>query len=384
MKEQIRLAMFASIAMLVLSSVMTGISSSLVDMAAEFDVSASRAGIFYTIHFIGFVVVIGLSLFVHGLRGRLILTVLTTAAYAAALVTAGLASHLAVVLAAIFICGGSGGILESHTSTMQVMTTRSESEAGTYVSFTQVFFAVGALLAPVYLALRGGSADWRGLFFILAAIAVAAFLAGSTVRSRRFDVVRGENGTMQVRSLVRVSVALVFYVGAEITLFGWIPTVMELFRDIPVAHARLAPSVFWMGMLGGRIVIGRLTPRFGARRLLRWSAIVGVGSTIGLTLVVPEAWMWVMVVITALASAGIWPLLVATSGSAGHETATTIAVAAGGIGGAVFPYLAGLTAEVLPGNFIPLIAAPLFVMVVLLSGRKSLAEQAKGSADLSG
>lgn len=371
MKEQLKLALFASTSMLVFSGVMTGLSASLVDMAAEFGVATTRAGIFYTIHFVGFVVLIVLSLAVRGLKGRLILTILTAAVYAVALGTAGLSVHLTLVLAALFVSGGSGGILESHTSTMQVMTTGSEGEAGAYVSMTQVFFALGALLAPLYLALRGGHADWRGLFLILAALSLVAATSGMFVKSARFSAVRGENEPLHLPSLLRVSLALVFYVGAEVTLFGWIPTVMEVYRAVPAAHARLAPSVFWLGMLAGRVIVARLAGRFGARRLLRLSAILGILSAVGLTLVATEALLWLMVLLVALACAGIWPLLVATSGSAGNETGTTIAIAAGGVGGALFPYIAGLSAEILPGNFIPIVAAPLFLFVLFLSGAKN-------------
>jgi len=354
--------------MLVFSAVMTGLSASLVDMAAEFGVATTRAGVFYSLHFVGFVALIALSLAVRGIRGRLILTVTTAAVYAIALIVAGVSPGLTVVLAALFVAGGSGGILESHTSTMQVMTTGSEGEAGAYVSMTQVFFALGALLAPIYLALRGGGADWRGLFLLLAVLSMVAFGTGLLVRTSRFPVVRGENQPMHLPSLARVSLGLVFYVGAEITLFGWIPTVMEVYRHVPAARARLAPSIFWLGMLAGRVVVARLSGRVAPRRLLRVSAILGVVSAVGLSLVAAEPLLWLMVVLVSLACAGIWPLLVATSGSAGHETATTIAIAAGGVGGAIFPYIAGLSAEILPGNFIPIVAAPLFLLVILLSG----------------
>lgn len=69
----------------------------------------------------------------------------------------------------------------------------------------------------------------------------------------------------------------------------------------------------------------------------------------------------------AFAAAGIWPLIVAASGSSGHEASTAITIAAGGLGATVFPYFAGLTAEVLPGNFIPILASPLFVVVLVLT-----------------
>ena len=368
MKEQYRLASFASTAMLVLAGVVTTLSASLVPMAREFGIATTRAGILYTLHFAGFMSAIVLSLLVHGLRGRLMLTTVTAAVYAAALLGLGAAEVLVLAGIGLFVAGGAGGIMEAHVSTLQVMTAKDEAEAGRVVSLTQVFFALGALAAPIYLSLDAtGSAAWRTIFFVLAGFAALTFVIAVSTRAHRFEYVRGQEGKLDRRSLIRVAVALALYVGAEVTLFGWIPTMMELYRDVPVSHARLAPSVFWIGMLGGRLVIARLTSRVKPVTLLTLSSLIGAVAAVMITLVAAEPLLWVFVVLASLAAAGIWPLIVATSGSAGHETATTIVIAAGGLGGAVFPYIAGLTAEILPGNFIPIIAAPLLLAVLVLS-----------------
>jgi hypothetical protein len=56
-------------------------------------------------------------------------------------------------------------------------------------------------------------------------------------------------------------------------------------------------------------------------------------------------------------------------------------VAAGGLGASVFPYLAGLIAEVLPGTFILSLAAPLMLGVFALSRPR---QHSKASALSSG
>jgi len=367
-REQIKLAAFASGAMLVLSGVMTGLSASLVDMATELGLETTRAGLLYTIHFVGFMTFVLLSLAVHGLRARLLLTTAAAGLYMLALGLSASARVLPLAGLGLFLAGGCGGILESHTATMQVITARSESEAGRVISITQVFFAVGALLAPLYLSVQPPG-SWRGLFRVLACIAAVTMLLGSRIREARFDGVHVENGALDMWALLRVSLALAFYVGAEVTLFGWIPTVMEHYRGIPPIRARLSPSVFWLGILGGRLLTARLTSRFPARSLLVASSTLGILSSLLVVAAGPEWLLWIAVVLAALAASGIWPLVVATSTACGHETGTTITIAAGGLGAAVFPYIAGRTAELLPGRAIPLIAAPLFLAVLLLAAR---------------
>jgi FHS family glucose/mannose:H+ symporter-like MFS transporter len=371
MNERIRLTAFASTTMLVLSGVMTGLSATLVGIAGEFGIAPSRAGILYTLHFSGFMAFIVASLSIRGLRRRLILSATAAGVYAVALATAGTASTFTLLAIALVVVGGCGGIVESHTSTLQVMTSADEGEAGRLLSVTQVFFAIGALAAPLYLA--AGSRHeprWRSLFLLLGGIAVAALVIGVFLRTDRFRYVHGENSRLHIGTTTKLSLALMMYVGAEVTLFGWIPTVMEYFRGIPAGRARLAPSVFWLGMLAGRMVTAKLTHYVKPHALLQISGLIAIAATVTVTLAGKEPLIWAALAVASLAYAGIWPLIVGSSGSAGHESATVIAVASGGLGAAIFPYLAGRTAEVLPGSFIPLLAAPLLGVMLLLSNSR--------------
>lgn len=375
MDERFKLAGFTSVSMLILASVMTGLSASLLPIASEFDIAPSRAGILYSLHFAGFMGLIILSLFLHGLRARLRLVTAAAALYAIALLLAGAAPGFTAVAIALFLAGGSGGLIESHTATLQVMTSRNEAEAGRLVSITQSFFAVGALVTPVYLALENRlNAHWRTLFFALAVIALVGLFLGLRMRSDRFVYVHGESGSFRWRPLLRVCLAMALYVGAEVTIFGWAPTVLELYHGVPVARARLAPTLFWIGMLGGRVLVARLTTRFSAVLLLRVSSLLGVIASLLLVSVTSESLLWTALALASVACAGIWPLIVASSGASGHETGTTITVAAGGLGATLFPYFAGIISELLPGRFILIMAAPLLLAVFLLSRRAAPAE----------
>jgi fucose permease len=368
MREQVKLTAFASASMLVLSGVMTGLSASLSEIAETFSIAQTRAGVLYTIHFAGFLSFVFFSLVVRGLRRRLWLVLITAAVYVMALLGAGFSASLLLLGVALFLAGGSGGILESHTATLQVMTAGSEAEASRAVSITQVFFAVGALGAPLYLSITADTAgSWRPLLLGLSAVAAVAVVVGLFMRAGRFDTVRGEGGSLHIKSLLGACAALTLYVGAEVTLFGWAPTVMETYRGIPEARARLAPTVFWIGILVGRVLVARISGRLSPRTLLAVSSWLGAVGALMLSLVGSEALLWTAVLLAALGSAGIWPLVVATTGSAGGELATPITIGAGAMGAAIFPYLAGLTAELMPGQFIPIVAAPLLVGVFFLT-----------------
>lgn len=140
------------------------------------------------------------------------------------------------------------------------------------VSISQIFFALGALIIPVVFALFTDYSEiWRPVFGALAVVSILTIVAGFRVRQERFGVIHGENGSSNIATLVYTSISLAFYVGAEVTLFGW------------------APSVFWIGMLLGRIVVARLTARYRPIVLLRVSALRGIGSALLMSLAVSEA-----------------------------------------------------------------------------------------------
>lgn len=374
MTERIKLASFTALMLLVLASVGTGLSASLLEIAETFRIAPSRAGILYSLHFSGFLGFILLTLLVRGLRARLILITVFAGVYVAALLTAGTASVFVLLAAALIFAGGAGGIIESHTTTLQVITAVDEAEAGRIVSVTQAFFALGALIAPVYLSLSQsfGAHQWRTLFIALSVISALALLIGILIRPERFQHPPTENGAIRWRPVIRGCTAIGLYVGAEVVIFGWVPTVMQLFHGVPAVRAKLAPTLFWMGILGGRLVTARLTKRFSATALLRVLTLTGAAASVLLVVVSSEPLLWLAVALAALSFSGIWPLIIATTGSSGHETVTTIAVAAGGLGASIFPYIAGRFAEFLPGPFILSLSAPLMIVVFFLT-RKSTA-----------
>ncbi len=201
MNERFKLAGFTAVGMLILASVMTGLSASLLDIASEFAIAPSRAGILYTLHFSGFLGLILVSLAVNGLQARLRLVILAAWLFGVALVAAGTSTGFLILAVALIFAGGAGGIIEAHTATLMVMTTKDEGEAGRLISLTQAFFAVGALLTPVYLAMGNVIASsWRSLFLILGGIGVIGGLIGITMRSRRFQFVHTGMGAFPLET----------------------------------------------------------------------------------------------------------------------------------------------------------------------------------------
>lgn len=382
---------FASVTMLTYAATMTGLSSALPEIAQSLGIATTRAGILFTLHFIGFLAAILLSLGVASVSARMRLVLAAAAAYAIALVGIAFAPGIATFAPTILLVGAGGGLLESHTAGLQSTLARDAGEASSQIAISQVFFALGALAAPVALSLTASrSGSWRYLFVVLGLIAFAATIAGLWSRLRApgratgsaYAAVRSEPPLHQDApsppaspgGLVLASVAIALYVGAEVTVFGWMPTVMEVYVGAPAARAKLTPALFWIAMMLGRIVVARLARRTPPRGILTIASFGGAVAAALLALSAAEWYLWAVLALVALCFAGVWPLIVAVAGS--HRAGSAaIVVAAGGLGGALFPSLAGLAAEILPGRLIPALAAPLMLAVALLSAISGRAER---------
>ena len=58
---------------------------------------------------------------------------------------------------------------------------------------------------------------------------------------------------------------LFLYVGVEVALGGWLVTFMINVRKGSAFASSMTATGFWMGLTSGRIILGFVTPRVGAK-----------------------------------------------------------------------------------------------------------------------
>jgi fucose permease len=141
------------------------------------------------------------------------------------------------------------------------------------------------------------------------------------------------------------------YTGAEFSFGSWTYSLLTLSRDVPVEVAGLWAGSYWATFTIGRVMAGLLTRRFGMANLLKVGFLAAV-SIIG------------------FAIAPIFPGLVSgTSARVGEQhAANTIGmqIAAAGFGGAVVPSLAGVLAQNISLEAIPVYLVGVFSLLIVL------------------
>lgn len=160
------------------------------------------------------------------------------------------------------------------------------------------------------------------------------------------------------------------YTGAEYSFGSWTYSILTLSRDVPVEVAGLWAGSYWATFTVGRIMAGLLTQRFGMPGLLKAGFFLAFAGSLLLWWNPFPLASIIAVSVIGFAIAPIFPGLVSgTSARVGEgHAANTIGmqIAAAGFGGAVVPSFAGVLAQNISLEAIPVYLVGVFAVLTLL------------------
>lgn len=264
-------------------------------IAETFGASISRAGNLVSAYALG--VVVGAPLIVVALPRvpRTALLAALALALAVGNALSAVAPTLTTELIARFVAGlphgayfGIAAVVAAHISPPQ---RRARS-----VSQVMVGLSVATTIGvPVSTAL-GQSAGWRSLYWVVAVVALLAFVA-IWRRVPRVAVAPGATWRSELSALRSVQLWLAMGTGAigfggMFAVYSYITPTMTEVAGISERHVPLVLAVFGVGMIGGTLVGGRLTDRsvFGAIFLGLGLMVVSLTAfSLGATSPVPAA-----------------------------------------------------------------------------------------------
>lgn len=253
------------------------------------------------------------------------------------------------------------------------------ARAASALSLVNVSWGIGAMLWPAIvhgatrvhpsgatLLLASCAAALSGVWAFgrvpVAPLAAPAGTAGATDRM-----------TTASRGLVLLfGVLILLYVGAEVAISGWVAEYARRMSDGAGAWA-YAPAAFWGAQTAGRLATPLLLTRVAERRLLPIGLATGGAAVI---LLATRSSVDAAVAAAGLAGLGlapVFPLLwagVSREIAPGRPGAVGPLFAAGGVGGALLPWLVGAISSATSlraGLLVPLAA-----LVLMLAGVRRL------------
>jgi len=240
------------------------------------------------------------------------------------------------------------------------------------------FFAIGALISPIFSsAAINNNISWRMLYLVvigLVIISLASYIF--SIRKNQPDspdkkdnVSMGEYFKYKEKNIYMVFtvILMLFYVMSEVTIFSWAPTFFRIEKLFDIYSAGLIVSVFWIGILAGRLIISFLSYKLKAGTLLIMLSIVSIIGLIVAIFPINHIINFIGAALIGLGFSGIPPLLISTAGKifgSGKELSLTILFVVGITSGSIIPFAIRFIAGY---NFFLSIAISLVFMVVFIA-----------------
>ncbi|MGO4371435.1 MFS transporter [Paenibacillus sp. 2TAB19] len=269
------------------------------------------------------------------------------------------------MLAVAPLAGFGFGMTEAVVGAMIIDLAKGKASA---MSRLETFFGVGALIIPVAAAYLIAQNVWQVSFPILAALSGVTFVLWLTMSFGKLDEQIGfqppkaavsssmEQGTAGARTgifgyprtalpfLLLSAAFFMIYVGMEMSFSNYLPSLLIERSQVNESSAAAALSLFWATMVFGRIFAGTLAEKMGYAKYL---FIATGGATIVFALMAlmgQLSWMLFFVALSGLFFSGIFGIALVYANAlipGMTERTTSLLVACGGLGGAIFPRVTG-------------------------------------------
>lgn len=276
------------------------------------------------------------------------------------------------MLAIAPLAGVGFGMTETVVGAMIIDMVKNGKAAA--MSRLETFFGIGALLIPIVAAYLIQQSVWQISFPILAAMAGIMFVLWLTLSFGELDdqlgfisraaAEKGEPGESADLLAARAAEASVFfgyprkslpflllaalffmiYVGMEMSFSNYLPSFLIIRSGLEESGAAAVLSLFWGTVVLGRLFAGVLADRMGFSRYL-FIATAGASVVFFLIAVMGQlSWVLALIALSGLFLSGIFGIALVYANElipGMTERTTSLLVACGGLGGAIFPRVTG-------------------------------------------
>lgn len=247
------------------------------------------------------------------------------------------------LLAMAFITGLGTGMngVAGHVSIINFH----KDKAASALSKLNIFYGIGALLAPMVVLALLKNTGYHNIFLISAVS--AALVALNLLRLPSLPIAKSES-TQKSKGLlspllVMLALTVFCYVGTETTVGTWLYTYLSG-RGISAAQASMGMSIIFTGLTIGRLISIRLCLSIDPVKVTLFAMSL---MTLALTLLLLSTNPYLTLFSVFLVGSGfgpIYPNLIARTAKLFPERVsqvTALAISSGAIGGTLMPGIAG-------------------------------------------
>jgi MFS transporter, FHS family, glucose/mannose:H+ symporter len=242
------------------------------------------------------------------------------------------------------------------------------------------FFATGALAAPFFASgLLDNQINWKFIYLAVIGLAVISFIsylfknkrkrAGSGLpkKSKISSVKKIFKDKDKNKYLISTGILMFLCMISMVTVFSWSPTFFRIDKSFDLYSASLIVSLFWTGILLGRLLVSFLSYKYESGILLTGLSIISILGLVLLIFPSTQIINFMGAVIAGLGFSGIIPLLVSSTGlifGSEKDTALTILFVLQFFSGGMAPFLIRFLA--IQNLFISMLMPIIFMSALLI------------------
>ncbi|EQB51859.1 major facilitator superfamily transporter [Colletotrichum gloeosporioides Cg-14] len=223
-------------------------------------------------------------------------------------------------------------------------------------------YGVGGTIGPLIASAMVQKLPWYAFYYVMIevtvvefAVALTAFWGATGDVHRQTHQPSTSGGRTTTRSILKkpitwlLSLFLLGYVGAEVSLGGWIVTFMLRVRQAEPFLAGVTVVLFWLGLTTGRVILGFITGRIGEKRAIAIYLVLSVALELLHWLVPSFVASIIFVTFLGFFLGPLFPAVIVAAtkllSNDYHVSAIGFAAAFGGGGAAIFPFAIGAIAQ---------------------------------------
>lgn len=228
------------------------------------------------------------------------------------------------------------------------------------LNYLHAFYGTGALLGPLVastiLAIRWG---WNSIYFLWIGISLLLLIGFRLIfeqgqnnqEAGTVDQLRGNIlvNTLKLPVVWMAALFLLVYVGAEISVGIWVYSLLTEERHFSILFSGWLVSGYWLGLTLGRVTLARVALRIGNERLVQCCLIGAIVAALVFWLVPLYPVSAFGLCLLGFSFGPIYPITISFLSSHVSQRILPGAVgflaSLGSIGGALFPWFAGVLAQ---------------------------------------
>lgn len=245
------------------------------------------------------------------------------------------------------------------------------------VNFGHGFFAFGALIAPfISIGLINRNMNWNILYFILIILIIINGITYFLILKKNNHYKIVEQKKKPLKDLFKNKNKNIFFLfsiimmalaaGSETLVGSWAPTFFRVQKMFSLASAGFIITIFYIGLLIGRVGIGFLSYRLKARYIMIGSSIISIAALICAIFIDNQIISFIAIGFVGLGLSGLTPLIMSTTSTiydSDRGMVASLVLFFGLSGSALAPYLT----KILSGrNMVLSLSITIFLMIIVL------------------